>query len=171
MCCLRGLVGYVICRHFLLFSRPSVHFVDHFLCWVGNFFFFLHCSGRIRFCFCHRCQIFKIISKTYIQEITACFLPGILWLQVSRSSQSVLRRFLCVVLRQGPVPLFCGPSVQVPEHQSLKTSPFPAACSWLHYWPHSCGFNSESPLDCTDLCACSCANTTLLRLPWLCHVV
>ena len=48
---------------FLPFSMFSFHFVDGFLCWVETFI------PLVYFCFC--CQVQKIITETYVKELTA----------------------------------------------------------------------------------------------------
>ena len=68
-------------EYFLPFCRLTFHFVDDFL-WCAKVFYFLPLFIFVFIAFAFGVRPKKIIAKTNDEELSTCFLLGILWFQV-----------------------------------------------------------------------------------------
>ena len=102
------LIGYIICKYLLTFSRLPCHF-------VGNFF---HCAKTFQF---HVVPFFYFyvfawgdVSKKYCWDRCQrghcqLLLLGVLYFQfLCLSLQSIFSLFFYLMLSSGPVSFFCG---------------------------------------------------------------
>jgi len=103
-------------------------FVDGLLCFP-DFYFVV---PIVYFCFsCLRRHIHKYVAVADVQEVTACFLLGVLWFQISHLGlKSILSLFcinkISIVQESGPV--FPTPSVVFSPLYIF--APF----NWVYFW-------------------------------------
>lgn len=115
-------------------------------------------------------QVQKLLDETGVKQLPACFLPGVSWFRVSRSSLPLVhleRTHVCAVWER-PSFLHLPVAVQCSQHHLLKRLSFPVVWSRLlcrRFTDHIC---TRLFLGClansTDLCVYFYANALLFGL-------